>query len=154
MKVIKFIVAAAVILIILNGCSGYQLSGRKETVSVMNISPKTFTVNFCGNAYMSKKEVEKYTFQRASEVALSKGYSHFVVLNKSDNSEMCMLNSGGQHDSVSGSGVRDSSAYAFQPFMKPNLTLTIQCFSKGEKMPEGAIDADEFLRQNFPGLKK
>lgn len=151
MKIVLVIAAA---LMALCGCSSYQLTSQNTRMTVDNISPKTFTVNFCGNAYMQQKEVEKYALQRASEVSLSKGYSHFVVLKKSDNSELCMLNSAGTSGAESSSRSTAPSSYVFQPFLKPNITLTIQCFSKGEKLMDGAIDAEQFLKENFPGLKQ
>ena len=140
---------AAFLLVFLSGCSGYQLAGERKNITVESIAAKTFTVNFCGNAYMNQKEVEKYAMQRAAEVTLAKGYSHFAVLRKNDKSQMCMLNPSGSYSPAPSS--RES--YDFQPFMKPNVTLTIQCFSANEKMPEGTIDAQKFLAENFPGLK-
>lgn len=147
MKTIKIWQATAVVLIILYGCSGYQLSSQSKNVIVDTISPNTFTVNFCGNAYMSQKEVEKYALQRASELTLSKGCSHFVILKKRDDSEVCMLSSKERYSST-------PPLSDIPTFVKPNITLTIQCFSKGAKIPQDAIDAEQFLHENFPGLPR
>jgi hypothetical protein len=150
---LKAVLAGVVFLAILNGCSEFQLASSRKNVEVENISPKVFTVNFCGNAYMNQAEVERYALQRASEEVLSKGYSHFVIVKKRDDSEVCNLNSAGRSSSGMPSERSASNQYNFQPFMKPNVTLTIQCFYKAEKIPEGAIDADEFLLKNFPALR-
>jgi hypothetical protein len=147
MTLTKTIVAASALLLLsMSGCSTYQLSGHAKEVSVDKISPNTITVSFCGNAFMSQKEVEKYAFQRASVETLAKGYSHFVVVKKNDNSRMCPLSSGKE--------TNYSGNFTPSDFVEPNVTLTIRCLSRTEKIPEDAIDASQFLEQNFPGMNK
>ena len=148
------ILIIALTLVVLSGCSGYQLASRSQNISVESLSPKSFTVNFCGNAYMSQKEVDKYALQRASEVTLVKGYPYFAVMSKKDNSEVCVVNPENTYSSAMSSTGRRPSSYDFPSFRKPNVTLAIQCFAKGEKMPDGAINAEEYLNENFPGLKR
>ena len=151
----KRIMALALGLIILNGCSGFQLSSNKKEVVVDSISPSTITVTFCGNAYMSQKEVEKYALQRASSEALSKGYSYFIVVNKEDKSKFCALSFGkNQNNAYTAGSLRDSGSLSSSDFVEPNVMLTIRCVPKGEKIPENAINAQEFLNENFPGLSK
>ncbi len=143
MKTMK--IAGMIFLIVLcAGCSSYQLAGTSMNTMVQRISQDTFSVNFCGNAYMNAKDAEKYAFQRAAEVTLSKGYSHFVVLTRRDDSQQCTLNDPGEPNSL------DSSLL----YVRPNVTLTFQCFSGKQKMPADAIDARHFLGSNFPGLDK
>jgi len=150
----KTILPIILISVALNGCSSYQLSSMTKSATVNEVAPRTFTVNFCGNAYMSQEEVDKYALQRAAETALAKGYAHFIVLDKNDNSEYCSLDTQTPYGKKPSSEPMNASAYAFPPFMKPNVTLTVQYFSRGEKIPDKAIDAQEFLRKNFPGLSK
>lgn len=150
MKRIVFLVLA---LIILQGCSSLQLSGTRKKEIVDKISPNIIKVTFCGNAYMDQKEVERYAFQRASSEALAKGCSHFVVLNKEDQSKICALNSGMYKNSPGNyPPSNDSGDLVSSEFIEPNVTLTIQCIRKGEEIPENAIDAEKFLRENFPGM--
>jgi len=152
----KRIIVLTAVLIILYGCTSYELSGKTKRTMVDKISADTIMVTFCGNAYMGQDEVEKYALQRASTEALSKGCPHFVVVKKEDNSKICALSSRKQ-----GIHSYDVTALAENPenldlpeFVEPNVTLTIQCISKGEKIPENAINAEEFLNENFPGINK
>lgn len=148
-------IAASLLLVILSGCASYQLSSEKKSTIVDKISPNVITVTFCGNAYMSQEEVERYTLQRASSEALAKGCSHFVILNKEDKSKICAVNSGmdknGSYDSPA---AQKPDSLTPPVFVEPNATLTIQCIRRGEEIPEGAINAEEFLNKNFPGLKQ
>lgn len=155
MKIIKAITSLSAALIILNGCSGFQLASQKKSVIVEKVSADSFKVNFCGNAYMSRQEVDKYALQRASELTLSKGYSHFVVLSKEDNSEICMLDRNMRYSTtIAPQKSEKAPAEESQTFIRPNVTLTIQLFHKGRKLPEGAIDAQDYLSRNFPGMRK
>lgn len=154
MKIIKALWVIAIVSMVLNGCSGYRLSSQSKNAIVDQISPDTFTVNFCGNAYMTQQDVEKYALQRASEASLAKGYSHFVVLEKRDNSELCEFKPGDQHGIEPVLQTKESPLIESSSFVKPNITLKIRAFSKGTKMQEKAINAEQFLRENFPGLKK
>lgn len=136
----RALLLVAAMLTVTCGCSSYQLSGASNRSSVELVSPDTFAVNFCGNAYMSREDVDKFALQRASEMALSKGYAYFSVVDKQDDSEFCALDP------------KFSSSYDYPPFLKPNVTFTIKCFAKGDSIPGDAINAEEFLKENFPGM--
>ncbi|MDD4938705.1 MAG: hypothetical protein PHE18_01435 [Candidatus Omnitrophica bacterium] len=156
MKLFRVPLAAVLALAILSGCSSYQLSSKNKSVIVDKISPNTFAVNFCGNAYMSQQEVEKYAMQRASEVTLSEGFAYFEVLNKRDDSEMCAL-AYKKMPSASTPGetqMEASPTYETPQFMRPNVTLTIRCYSAFEQLPGKAVNAQDYLRENFPGMEK
>jgi len=141
--------------LLLSGCSTYRLSGERKEAIVDKISPNTITVTFCGNAYMDRKEVEKYALQRASQEALAKGWDYFVVVNRKDNSKICALGSGKDRSLANDALPAENSNYlASLDFVEPNITLTIQRIGKGEKIPEDAIDAQKYLKENFPGLQK
>lgn len=154
MKPVCVRVCAASVFLLLAGCSGYRFLGGSKSTVVDKISPNTFTVNFCGNAYMSEREVEKYALQRAAEVTLSEGCAYFAVLDKRDDSEMCTLSSRKTPPSSASEQVRESSDYDLPQFKRPNVTLTIRCIASGEEPPEGAVDAEDYLGKNFPGLEK
>ena len=150
----KIVIAAG--LLIMAGISGCILTGTKQTLFTEQISESVFTVTFCGNAYMAQKEVDRYAMQRASQLALEKGFTHFVVLKKNDESETCLLKDAPFKQSVvyeTGTRGRtptmtEENAYMF----KPNVTLKIRCY-KQKDAPEGAIDAQKFLSEQFPGLE-
>ncbi len=154
MKTTNTIIIAAFVLIALNGCSEYQLKSKRETAIVDKVSQDTFTVNFCGNAYMNQKEVEKYALQRAAEACLSEGFSHFAVLNKQDDSEICRIDSKKRYGAKAAEEPERSLGSELEQFVRPNISLTVKCFTRLTDMPENAIDARKFLRENFPGLER
>lgn len=136
--------------VLLSGCSGFMLQSGKRSFSTEALSESAYSVNFCGNAYMKQSEAEKLTMQRASEITLTKGYTHFVILKKTDQSEFCSLK-----DTPRSLSTDDPSTGSFvgpQNIVRPNITLNIQCY-KTKDAPEGAIDAQKYLDENFPGLK-
>jgi len=151
---IKMIVIVSSLSIVLSGCAHYGLSSEAKSTIVDEISPNTITVTFCGNAYMSQEEVEKYTLQRASLEALSRECSHFIIVNKEDKSKICALPSAGKRHLYDAQPVEDPKPLIPSHFVEPNMTLTIQCLFRGEKIPENAINAEEFLDENFPSLRE
>jgi uncharacterized protein YceK len=135
--------------VLLGGCSGYMLQSGKRSFSTESTSASGYNVSFCGNAYMNKNEAEKLTMQRACEITLTKGYTHFVVLKKTDQSEFCSF------EDLPRAGSKQASSNSLvgpQNIVRPNITLNIQCY-KTKDAPEGAIDAQKYLDENFPGLK-
>lgn len=155
MGIIKIIGVISSVFMILQGCSGFQLSGARKEAIVDRISPNTVTVTFCGNAYMKQEEVEKLALQRASLEALSKGCSHFVIMNKEDKSKICALGLGTDKNHLYDSAAaKNPGSLTLSDFVEPNVTLTIRCVQKGEEIPENAINAEEYLNKNFPGLRK
>ena len=145
-----YYIALAGCLVILNGCSGFMLQSEKKSYMTEAISKSVYNVSFCGNAYMEQNEAEKLAMQRACEITLTKGYTHFEVMTKSDQSEMCLL-----EDAPRGYTMKPKSSGSFvgpQNIVRPNLTLKIQCY-KAKDAPKTAIDAQKYLDENFPGLK-
>jgi len=148
-----FALSLALITVLLSGCSSYMFQSDKTMTVTQPISKSVFSVSFCGNAYMAYRDAEKYAMQRACELTITKGFTHFLVLDKSDRSEICSLGDRpkrpyspgmeeGYPEAVSGEGT----------LMRPNVTLKIQCFGKMDA-PAEAIDAQKYLDENFPGLK-
>ena len=137
---------------ILGGCASYPLQSKKEIISTESISSDRFKVSFCGNAYMDQKDAEKYAMQRACELVLKKGFTHFTVVKKTDESELCLLQDAPRELSTSGMGrVASGSSVGPQNLIRPNITLLVQCY--GTNPPADAINAQEYLNQNFPGLQ-
>lgn len=151
----RIIAAITSLSLILQGCSGFQLASTRKQIIVDKISPNFITVTFCGNAYMTQEEVEKYALQRASSEALAKGCSDFIVVKKDDRSKICALSSGmNKKNPDNAPPVKNSGYLAQSEFLEPNITLTIQCVRKGAEAVENAINAQEYLNKNFPGLRK
>ena len=135
--------------VLLNGCSGFMLQSGKRSFSTEAISESVHSVSFCGNAYINQNEAEKLTMQRACEITLTKGYTHFVVLKKTDQSEFCSLKDTPRAGSTQAS--TPSSFVGPQNIVRPNITLNIQ-FYKAKDAPKEAVDAQKYIDENFPGL--
>ncbi len=143
-------------LLLIYGCAGYPLSSSKQATFTESVSKSLFTVTFCGNAYMSKKEAEKYALQRASEITLEKGFTHYVVVERKDASQFCMLKDVPRRESsqmqTETIGNTEFPSNTDKGIMsRPNLTLKIQCYRINA--PEGAIDAQKYLDEQFSGLQ-
>lgn len=145
-------VALMACLFLLNGCAEFGLQSRKESTTTEMISTSSYKVSFCGNAYMSQQEAEKYAMQRACELTLKKGFTHFAVLDKSDRSEVCMLSDVSRTASYTSTENVPNSFAGPRNIIRPNMALKVQCYKK-EQAPKDAIDAQKYLDENFPGLK-
>ena len=151
MRIFHIVTAGSIVL--LCGCSGFMLQSDRETTFTESLSPSTLTVTFCGNAFMDQQDAEKYAMQRACETTLTKGYTHFVIEQRNDQSQMCYLTKTpvqGYPDN--NKQMPYSATTGSQKMMRPNLSLTIRCYT-AVKAPKGAIDAQKYLDMNFPGLK-
>ena len=138
---------------LLNGCANFGLQSRNEYTVTESISTSFYKVAFCGNAYMRQPEAEKLAIQRACELTLKKGYTHFVILEKSDQSEMCMLSDAPRGTYADAPAKVTSGSFAStQSLTRPNMTLKIQCYAQKDA-PKDSIDAQQYLDENFPGLK-
>jgi hypothetical protein len=97
---------------------------------------------------MKRAEAERYTMQRACELALKKGYTHFVVLEKKDESDLGSFQDITRDTTITGI---DKSELP-QGRIRPNIKLKIQCYNKADA-PDEAIDAQNYLDENFPASK-
>jgi len=144
---------ALVSLVVLQGCSGFMMQSNRESVITESLSPSTATVTFCGNAYMDKQEVEKLAMQRACELTIKKGYTHFIVKEKNDRSEFCAFTDKPKSEPRGPLASRRSDVvFSPQDLVRPNVALRISCYNAKEA-PEGAINAQDYLDKNFAGLK-
>lgn len=140
-----FYFSLSALIFILCGCEDYMLQGRRESVVTDSISKSMYSVTFSGAAYMKRAEAEKYTLQRACELALKKGYTHFVVLEKVDDSDLGSFQDISRDTTITGI---DKSELP-QGRIRPNIKLKIQCYNKSDA-PADAIDAQQYLDENFP----
>lgn len=148
MKALYIVLAGC--LVFLAGCESFPLQSGKRSYVTESISKSVYSVTFCGNAYMDQAEAEKLATQRACELALTKGYTHFVILEKSDKSEICSLADRPRDYSM---GTQPSASFVGpQNLVRPNLSLKIECYP-AKDAPDKAIDAQKYLDEHFPGLK-
>ncbi|MDD5506533.1 MAG: hypothetical protein PHR73_07265 [Candidatus Omnitrophica bacterium] len=148
MKILNIAIAGSILL--LSGCSGYMIQSEKRSYVTEALSKSTYSVAFTGNAYMEQEEAEKLAMQRACEITLTKGYTHFDVLTKSDQSETNTIEDVPRYYSREPKAT--GSFVGPQNIVRPNITLTIECY-KAKDAPKTAINAQEYIDKNFPGLK-
>src|SRR5882672_154833 len=81
--------AAMVALVLLAGCATTtapeyrpRLPGGLVGYSDLQLSPNHYRVSFSGSAASTRDDVEKYLLQRAAEVTLQTGHTHFVLNNR------------------------------------------------------------------------
>lgn len=55
----------------------------RKGFSVEQIAPDTWTIDFVGNAFNDRAQMQKYSLRKASEIAKQNGFSHFIVLSGS-----------------------------------------------------------------------
>jgi len=73
----------------LAGCATpYQKKGWRGGYSDTQVNIDMFEVSFEGNAYTKAPVVYEYLRKRCAEVALENGYTHFVMIDGKDESEV------------------------------------------------------------------
>ena len=131
------------------GCSGFMMQSNRESTTTEPISSTSYKVTFSGAGYMPKAKAENMALQRASELTLKKGYTHFAVFEKSDKSEMNQLEDVSRKSYLQ--SVKPTSGESLagqQNLVRPKITLKIQFYSQNNA-PAGAIDAKQYLADNF-----
>lgn len=150
----RYYLFSVILALALQGCSGFMMQSKRDSVITESISPSNATVTFCGNAYMDKQEVDRLVMQRACELTLTKGFTHFVIGEKMDQSQICPFVDkpiSASSGPLSGSN-RSQAVFGPQDLVRPNVSLNISYYT-AENAPPGAIDAQAWLDKNFPGLK-
>ena len=148
MKNIYLLVLAA--FLFSSGCSGFMLQSNRESTTTEPISDSAYKVVFSGAGYMPKQRAENTAMIRASELTLKKGFTHFVIMQKSMGSGMNQLEDI-PRDTYQ-KGMKQSSTERLacpQNLMRPVISLKIQCYS-AKDAPTGAIDAKQYLNDNPP----
>ncbi len=146
---------------------GWLGDGYSEIIT----NPDTFIVNFSANSSTSHEKVLQYALLRASELALQRGYSYFVVTHSEDRTssyeytetrhkqttDADLTSKGIKKEKSSKSEVKEeararleetgtSSTYT-KTIVKPALTLHVKCFL--EKPTSGEVyDAAFFWKTN------
>ena len=97
---------------------------------------------------MPKAKAETMALQRASELTLKKGYTHFEVFEKLDKSEMNQLEDVSRKSYLQ--GVKQTSGENLagqQNLVRPKIILKIQLFNQTDA-PANVIDAKKYLADN------
>lgn len=131
-----------------NGCSGFMMQSNRESTTTEPISSTSYKVTFCGAGYMPKAKAESMALQRASELTLKKGYTHFAVFEKSDKSEMNQLEDVSRKSYLQ--GVKQTSGENLagqQNLVRPKIILKIQLYNQKDA-PANAIGAKQYLNDN------
>jgi PBP1b-binding outer membrane lipoprotein LpoB len=137
-----------VFVMLLSGCSGFMMQTNRESTTTEPISNSAYKVTFCGAGYMPKMEAEKSAMQRASELTLKKGFTHFAIIEQSVKSGTDQLEDIPR--STYQQGMKQSSGEKLagpQNLVRPTISLKIQCYSIKDA-PSGAIDAKQYLNDN------
>ena len=102
------------------------------------ISQDTFSITFQGNSYLDRSRLRQYALRRAAEVTLGHGFSHFTILETTDQSRTATY--------VSWTSLTITAM--------PQEMITIKCF-RGDpgSAVANAIDAHEYLRLNAPAAR-
>ncbi len=147
------------VLVLAVGCATpYQKRGFLGGYDDFRITQDVFEVSFTGNGHTPREKVSRYVLRRASEVALTHGFTHFAPERELDHTVVGAVYSSSGHSTAHAYGTGrgaysyghgSSSGYA-TPVVKPALTMRIRCFKTPAAAVEGLIDARDFLEYNFP----
>lgn len=84
------------LLLFLSACStSYQSAGLLGGYTDDELSPGIFQVNFRGNGFTSATKAKDFTLLRSAEVVLNRGYSHFVIIEKDNQTQTSAYTSPG-----------------------------------------------------------
>ena len=122
----KLLLLAFLPLLAIAGCATvYQKEGIfSNGYSDFRLSQDTFVVTFRANEHTAPEAVMQYALQRASELVLKKGFSHFEIADQQR---------GGSPER------KDLPSLHY-----PSLRLTIKCYDQ-KPMDRETIDARHFL---------
>jgi hypothetical protein len=139
---------ALTLLFFLSGCSGFMWQSNRESTTTEPISDTTYKVTFAGSGYLSKAKAEKGAMQRASDLTLKKGFTHFAVIEKKDMTAPNQIEDipRNTYDQKLSQSSTEKIACP-QNLVRPKFTLIIQMFS-AKDAPKDAIDAKQYLNDN------
>ena len=122
---------------VVSGCATptqYQKLAGRFGYNDFRMAADTFEVTFSGNGRTPWETVSSYVMRRAAEVTIGHGFSHFITLDRSDQSKTYIRGT----DKVTATVVR------------PAIRLRIRCFKQPLPDSSELIDAREFLVFNYP----
>lgn len=121
--------------LLLAGCATpYQPKGFLGGYSDFQISKDTFSITFSSNTLLDGSRLRQYLLRRAAEVTLAHGFSHFAIIENTDQTDM----------------VTSFSLTSLTVTTIPEESVWIRCFQEDPGPTAKAIDAKEYLRLNFP----
>lgn len=131
------------------GCSTpYQEMGFTGGVTAQQITASTFRIVARGNAYTGKTRVQDYALLKAAEVTKSNGATHFVVVSSEEASSVGYIATAGtSHTTFSGNTAHTTHTPGnVYSLFKPGEDLHIRILRPEDRLPGGAVAADEILQ--------
>lgn len=149
---LRMILPVSVVLIFVPACA----TPYEKSYSDFRINEDTFSVTAKGNQHTSEEVVERYLFRRASEVTLANDFRFFVFVNQEDRTRVGSLSSvsGQTHSYGQGNTMQSQSSGGGLtiPLVEPGKSVWIKCYKDRPQTTAVIVDAEQFLRENFPGL--
>ena len=117
------------------GCATpYQRLSGRFGYGNLRITEDTFDVTFTANGRTPWETVSGYVMRRAAEVTILHGFSHFIALNRADQTKTYIR------------GTDQTTT----TFVRPAIRLRVRCFKKPLPDSSELIDARDFLIFNYP----
>lgn len=120
-----------------SGCATptrYQKLTGRFGYNDFRIAADIFEVTFSGNGRTPWETVSSYVMRRAAEVTILHGFSHFIALDRADQTKTYIRGT----DQVTATVVR------------PAIRLRVRCFKNPLPDSSELIDARDFLIFNYP----
>jgi len=140
-------------LVLVAGCATpYQKMGFGGGYDDFRVTENEFEITFRGNGHTAQEQVSRYVLRRASEVTLQNGYTHFEPMAEQDRTRVGYYHAS-HGTAYAPRGTRtvygSSSGYS-KPIVKPAKAVRIRCYKPPLPQVEGLVDAEAFLRYNYP----
>ncbi len=117
------------------GCATpYEARQRDQGYSEFRVATDVFSVSFRANTSTPEEEVDKYLLRRAAELTLDNGFRFYIVLSEKERT---------RSSSIGYSAVKI-------PLVAPAASIWIRCYADRPSAHDLAIDAELFLRFNYP----
>jgi hypothetical protein len=160
----------ALLALSLVGCATpYQPSGLGGGFTDSQLDANTFRVGFRGNGYTPRETVENYLLYRCAELAVERGFDHFVILGSDTETKTGSFTTPGTYRSTTTGYATSSGNFAYgsaytRGTYTPGQTFTVTRYGgtamikafKGPKPADAvsAFDAREVLRYLGPRVRR
>lgn len=113
--------------------------------SAMPLGNDMMQIDVSASPVYGRAGAQSMAYKKAAQATLDAGYDKFIVVNNAGWTEG--VASGSSYGQVSGnaSGFSGSSGSTFNTFRKPEISMVIRMFHKGQKGGEKAVDAHKIL---------
>lgn len=147
----RFGILLAVIAFSLACATPYQPKGFAGGYTDTRLTEDIYLVEFRGNGYTPRQQVEIYLLYRCAEITQEAGYTHFVVLDDDSEAQRSAILTPGQWKGTSSGG----TYYPGQviPITRYGATTRIKMLWE-EPEDEFAFEAEELLRNLQSKVKR